>query len=97
MKIENLKRARQLQDILNSVDNAIKDCEAILAQKKRNIHGNERFENDSIYSIYVAEYRDGSGFQVDLTNCGVGTWILTATLGVLQGKRAKILEEIDAL
>ena len=97
MKLENLNRARQLAEILKSLDTAIKDTTVIVNTRTKNSFGYESGNNNSIYSCHVSEFSDGSGDGVDLTNCGIAVEVFGFILSQLQTQREKIISEIATL
>jgi hypothetical protein len=100
MKIENINSStlHLLQNRHQQVNNAIKDISEILAQP---IHesdgGNTKDGLRSVYSLYLAEYRDASGDCIDLTGLQVYIETLNFLLGALKRKKTEIEQAINEL
>lgn len=96
MKIENLKRANDLANILIALDAAIEKATAMINKYTRNSFGHEFSGKDGIYSMYISQYSDGSD-SLNLTNCGIGVEVYHFVLSQLQTKREEIISEISKL
>lgn len=97
MKIENLERARQLQQQLKDVLAALKETTEFLNTKTKNVPGHGTSGENGLYQLHISEYRDGSGLNIDLTNCEIGVDVVEAVLPLLEGKKAAIEAEIKTL
>jgi len=98
MNIANIKRANQVQGILESVDEAIAQAASFADRKTRNTHGYEGGTGNSLYQLHINEFNNGSGTcAIDLTNCGIGVEVIAAISQLLAEKRKKIIEEIETL
>jgi hypothetical protein len=97
MKIENLKKAEQLNRILKAIDEALVKSKKFLSERSFNSFGHELANSQGLYQLHLAEYRDMSGNYVDLTNCGIGIEVLQLVEIQLELKREKIVKEIEAL
>ena len=96
MKIENLPIAIRLNGQLKDLDKAL----AELANSEcftKNSPGWGVSNETSLYQLHITQYKDGSGFHVDLTGLEVGVEILKYTKQLLEAKRADILREISEL
>ncbi len=92
-----MQMAKDLSVVLSSLDMAIAKIEHIRDAKRKDSHGHEAGGNDTLYSMYMMQYSDGSGFNIDLTNCGIGLEVLRHTLELLKSKREDILKQIEKL
>lgn len=97
MKIENLKKVQELIEILVSVDDAIFEATEFLAKFKKEISGHDVEGKDALYSFQLCQHQDGSGYRIDLTNCGIGIAVVKHTLAVLTIRRDSIVKEIESL
>lgn len=97
MKVQNLHRARQLQEDLQIVNQAIKNATEVTSKFKTDTEGHSSSSEDQLYSFHIAEHRDGSGFKIDCTGLCVGIEIVKFTLQKLQERKQKILDEIETL
>ena len=92
MNIANLNRARELSEKLKNIDNAIQQ-----AQDAQKSLANTLTSKGNYGKIY--EFRDGSGFTVDLDGVGMGImtemveWLETT----LKIKRNEVVKEIGTL
>jgi hypothetical protein len=95
MKYENFRQAEYIKNRIDKLKEAQKELAAWL---KDYPNGDSDFgattAEGKIYSFYVSKYRDGSGFQLDLSGCLMADDILRG-LGKTLEKRIK--EDMELL
>lgn len=96
MKIENLLTAQRLAEQLKELDKALAEL-GKTDKFTKNSPGWGGAAEDSLYRLHIAQYKDGSGFNVNLTGLGVGVQLLKYAKQLLEAKRSDILREIADL
>ena len=96
MKIENLPTALRLNGQLKDLDKALAELAKTDCFTK-NSPGWGVSDETSLYQLHIAQYRDGSGFNVDLAGLEVGVQLLKYAKQLLEAKRSDILREISEL
>jgi hypothetical protein len=96
MKIENLLTAQRLAKQLKELDEAL----AELGKTDKFIKNSPGWgvpDENGLYQLHVTQYKDGSGFNVDMTGLDVGVQLLKYAKQLLEAKRSDILREIADL
>lgn len=97
MKIENLPTALRLNGQLKDLDRALAELAKTDCFTKNSPGWGVSSDETSLYQLHVAQYKDGSGFNVDLAGLEVGVEILKYTKQLLEAKRADICRQIAEL
>lgn len=96
MKIENLQTALRLNGQLKDLDRAL-DALTKTDSFTKNSPGWGVSDETSLYQLFITQYKDGSGFSVDLAGLEVGVQLLKYAKQLLEAKRSDILREISEL
>ena len=96
MKIENMQTAIRLNGQLKDLDKALSELSKTECFTK-NSPGWGMSNDTSLYQLHVTQYKDGSGFNVDLAGLEVGVQILKYIKQILEAKRTEIVKEIESL
>lgn len=97
MKPENYNTVRRLMDNLHTAQKADEAIYQLL-------HGKTLHDSDGgftppnhkgIYTLFLTEHSDGSGFKIDLTGLQLGTTLLEIIALQVKGRLAAINEEIS--
>lgn len=91
MKLENLPYANQANNIIASIDEAIKEAEHLLRyQSKDPDRGGIPGVAEYGYNLHMSVHSDGSGHSTDMSRCYVGVEVAEATIAILKKKREKM-------
>jgi hypothetical protein len=98
MKYENFKKAEYIKDRIDKLKEAQKELKVWL---KDYPNGDSDFgattADKSIYSFYISEYGDGSGFQIDLSGCLMADDILRGLEKTLEKRIKEDMELLETL
>lgn len=97
MKIENLPIVQRLVGQLAEVDKALIALSKPRSTFTENSPGWGRASDTKLYNVCITQYKDGSGFNVDLSGCCVGVELIKYAEQLLLAKRSDILTEISGL
>lgn len=98
MNINNIEKALLIKKRLDSNRDALANLESFLkAYPNGDSDGKSSIVDKKLYSLYIGEFRDGSGSQINLTGSLVQTDLLETTRQLLESRIASDLEEIEAL
>jgi translation elongation factor EF-G len=98
MNIDNIEKAVFIKKRIDNNNEAIKNIDKIL-QKYPNgdSDGKSHSGDQKIYTLYLNEYKDGSGIMVDLTGSMIQTDTLETVMEMLEQQIAADFELIESL
>lgn len=97
MKIENIHRAAKLGEQIKILNRELQILTVLCDKYTSDSDGNQGTHSNSICTIHLTQFGDGSGFHVDLTGLQVGVKLLNYTKQLLEEKREDIHRQIAEL
>lgn len=97
MKIENMSKVRRIEENYANAKKAYDQVSILLARNPIDCDGGVGKGQLPIYQLYLSEFKDKSGFCLDLTGVCVGVDLLKSLQYLLQERMVQMEKEIADL